>query len=178
MKGTFGDLDEMKIPFRLDVKPIKQQPYRLNPLYKEKVKFELDQMLEAGLIEPVKESEWISPVVVQEKETSREVRICVDLRKLNDSCLHDPFPTRFIDEVLENVGGQEMHSFIDGFSGYHQVRIAKEDCYNTIFAMEWGCYQYMVIPFGIKNASAIFSIIVVASFKDYIPKSIEVSFDD
>ena len=93
MKGTVGDLDEMKIPFRLDAKPVKQQPYRLNPRYKEKVKFEVDQMLEGGLIEPVEESQWISPVVVQEKETSREVRICADLRKSNDSCLHDPFPT-------------------------------------------------------------------------------------
>ena len=72
-----------------------------------------------GLIEPVEESEWIIPIVIQEKETSREVRIYVDLRKLNDSCLHDPFLTRFTDEVLENVGGQEMYSFKDGFSVYH-----------------------------------------------------------
>ena len=50
-------------------------------------------MLEGGLIEPVEESQWIIPVVIKEKETSREVRICVDLRKSNDSCLHDPFPT-------------------------------------------------------------------------------------
>ena len=65
-------------------------------------------------------------MVVQDKKTG-EVWICVDLRKLNDSCMHDPFPTPFTDEVLEGVGGQEMYSFIDGFSGYHQVRITKED---------------------------------------------------
>ena len=109
----------MKTPFRPDAKPVKQQPYRLNPRYKEKVKFEVDQILEARLIEAVKESKWIILVVVQEKETSREVRIYVDLRKLNDSCLHDPFQTRFTNEVLENVGGQEMYSFADGFSVYH-----------------------------------------------------------
>ena len=63
----------------------------------------------------------------RQKKASWEVRICVDLRKLNDACLHDPFPAPFIDEVLENVGGQEMYSFTDGFSGYHQIRIAKED---------------------------------------------------
>jgi hypothetical protein len=68
------------------------------------VKIELNRMLEAGIIEPVKELEWISPMVVQDKNT-REIRICVDLRKLNDACLHDPFPTSFIDEVLDNVGG-------------------------------------------------------------------------
>ena len=82
-------------------------------------------MLEAGIIEPVEESEWISPMLVQDKKTS-EVWICVNLRKLNDACLHDQFPTPFTDEVLEGVGSQEMYSFIDGFSGYHQIRIAKD----------------------------------------------------
>jgi hypothetical protein len=43
---------------------------------------------------------------------------------MNDAFLHDPFPTPFIDEVLENEGGQDAYSFIDGFSGYHQIRIA------------------------------------------------------
>ena len=50
-------------------------------------------------------------MVVQEKKTKGEIRICVDLRKLNDACLHDHFPTPFTDEVLDNVGGQEVYSF-------------------------------------------------------------------
>jgi hypothetical protein len=72
-------------------------------------------------------------MVFQEKNQGG-IRICVDLRKLNDACLHDPFPTPFIDEVLENVGGQEAYSFTDGFSGYHQIKIAPEDRYKTTFA--------------------------------------------
>ena len=106
MKGIVSNLGEMKIPLRPDAKLVKQRPYRLNPRYKAKVKAELDRMLEAGVIEPIKELEWISPVVKQDKKTSGEVRICVDLRKLNDVCLHDPFPTPFTDDVLENVRGQ------------------------------------------------------------------------
>jgi hypothetical protein len=90
-------------------------------------------MLEAGIIEPVEESEWIIPMVVQDKKTGG-IRICIDLRKLNDACLHDPFPMPFTDEVLENVGGQEAYSFTDGFSGYHQIRIAQEDRYKMTFA--------------------------------------------
>ena len=70
-------------------------------------------------------------MVVQEKKTKGEIRICVDLRKLNDACLHDPFPNPFTDEVLDNVGGQEVYSFTDGFSGYHQIRIALEDLLET-----------------------------------------------
>ena len=57
-------------------------------------------------------------MVVQDKKTD-EVQICVDLRKLNDACMHDPFPTSFTDEVIEGVGGQEMYSFTYGFFVYH-----------------------------------------------------------
>jgi hypothetical protein len=94
-------------------------------------------MLEASIIEPVEESEWISPEVVKEKKQGG-IRIYVDLRKFNDACLHDPFPTPFTDEVLENVGGQEAYSFTNGFSGYHQINIALEERYKTIVATEWG----------------------------------------
>ena len=105
------------------MKLVKQRPYRLNPRYKEKVKQELDKMIIVGIIEPVEESEWVSPMVVQDKKEKDEIRICVDLRKLNDASVHDPFTTPFTDEVLDNVGGQEVYSFTDGFSGYHQTRI-------------------------------------------------------
>ena len=71
-------------------------------------------MLDAKIIKPVEESEWISPMVVQDKKTG-EVQICVDLIRLNDACMHDPFPTPFTDEALEGVGGQEMYSFTYGF---------------------------------------------------------------
>jgi hypothetical protein len=94
----------------------------MNPVYKHKVKAEIDKMLEDGIIEPVEESQWISPMVVQEKKKGG-IRICVDLRKLNDSFLHDLFPTPFTDEVLENVGGQEAYSFTDGFSGYQLLHM-------------------------------------------------------
>jgi hypothetical protein len=56
-------------------------------------------MLEASIIEAIEESEWISTMVVQEKKQGG-IMICVDLRKLNYACLHDPFPTTFTNEVL------------------------------------------------------------------------------
>ena len=61
-------------------------------------------MLDARIIEPVEESEWISPMLVQDKKMG-EVHIYVNLRKLNDACMHDPFLTPFIDEVIEGVSG-------------------------------------------------------------------------
>jgi hypothetical protein len=97
---------------------------------------------------------------------------------MNYSCLHDPFPTPFTDELLDNVGGQEVYSFTDGFSGYHRIRIAKEDIHKTTFATEWGSYQYTVIPFGLKNAPTIFSRVVVKAFKEFLHKFMEAYFDD
>jgi hypothetical protein len=90
MKGIQGPMGEMSIPLKPSARPVKQRPYTLNPKYKEKVEIELDRMLEVGIIEPVEESEWISPMVEQDKKTG-EIRICIDIRKFNDACLHNPF---------------------------------------------------------------------------------------
>jgi hypothetical protein len=106
-------------------------------------------------------------MVVQEKNQGG-IRICVDMRKLNYACQHDKFPTTFTDEVLENVGGQEAYSFTDGFSGYHQIKIAPEDRHKTTFAAEWGSYQYTVMPFGLKNAPTIVSKVFIDGFKEFI----------
>ena len=64
------------------------------------MKAKSDRMLDLGIIKPMEESEWIIPMVVQDKNIG-EIRICVDLRKLNDACVHDSFPTPFTDEVLK-----------------------------------------------------------------------------
>jgi hypothetical protein len=92
-------------------------------------------MLEEGIVEPVEESKWIIHMVVKDKKLG-EIIICVDLRKLNDACLHDPFPTPFSNEVLDNVGGQEFYSFTDEFSSHHQIKIAKQDRHKNTFAIE------------------------------------------
>ena len=87
----------------LNANPRKHRPYRLNPKYKGKVKEEINKMLLEGIIESVEEYKWIIPIVIQEKKT-RGIKLCVNLRKLNDACVMDPFPTPFTDEVLESVG--------------------------------------------------------------------------
>jgi hypothetical protein len=136
IKGMVGEIGEMTIPLRAEARPIRERPCRLNPIYKKKVNADIDRMLEADIIKPMEESKWISPMVVQEKKQGG-IRICIDLRKLNDACPHDLFSTTFTDEALENVGGHEVYSFTDRFSGYHQIKIISEDKYNTTFSTEW-----------------------------------------
>jgi len=59
----------------------------------------------ARISEPIEESDWVS----QEKKKKGNIRICIDLRKLKYACVHDPFPTPFRDETLNNVGGHESY---------------------------------------------------------------------
>lgn len=125
----------------------------------------------------MEESEWISLMVVQNKKTD-DIKICVELQKLNDTYKHDPFPTPFMDETMENVGGQETYSFTDGFLGYHQVQITEEDWNKNTFVIEWGYFQYTMTQFGLKTAPTIFPIIVVVAFKEFMRKFLEAYLDD
>ena len=117
----------------------------------------------------MEESKWINPMVSQDKKIEG-IRICVDLRNLHDACVHDPFSTPFMDEILKNVGGNEVYSFTNGFLGYHHVKIVEEDKYKKTLVMDWGSFSYIVMPFGLKNTPTIFSKIIVAEFKKFMHK--------
>ena len=135
-------------------------------------------MLEVGLIFSVDEVEWIGPIVIQNKRDTKEIRVYVDYRSLNNACVHDPFLVPFSDEVLDNVAGKEYYSFTDGFSGYHQVRIVEEDRKKTMLTIEWGSYTYHVMTFGLNNAPTMFSRIFIVAFRDYIHQLLELYMDD
>lgn len=71
-----------------------------------------------------------------------------------------------------------MYSFINGFFGYHQIKIALEDRSKMNFMTEWGCFQYTAMPFRLKNAPEFFSHIVIDAFKYFSHKFLEVYLDD
>jgi len=121
LKGIKGDIGEMKIVLRPDSCPMKHKLYRLNPRVKEKVKREIDKMLQAGIIFLIDEAEWISPIVIQNRKDATKIKVCFDYRNLDNAQVCDPFLTPFSDEVLDNVVGNKSYSFTDEFSGYHQV---------------------------------------------------------
>ena len=90
----------------------------------------------------------------------------------------DYFPLPFTDSVLDAVVGHECYSFLDGFSGYNQVKIAKEDQLKTTFTTDWGTYAYMVMPFGLCNAPATFQRVMTQAFQKYLRISMEIFLDD
>lgn len=95
-------------------------------------------MLAARIIQPMEESEWVNPMMVKEKKTKGDIRICIELWKLNDACVRDSFPILFTNEVLYNDGRQEAYLFIDGFSRYRQIKIASKDRRKPKLTIEWG----------------------------------------
>ena len=90
----------------------------------------------------IEESDWVSPKGIQHKKMARGgIRVCVDFQNINvAACVHDPFPTPFSDEVLDQAVGKEAYSFTERFSRYHhQVRIVKE--YNFRHGVGFLCLQ-------------------------------------
>ena len=118
----------MNIQLLPDVKLVKRRPYKLAHKYKDIVKYEIDNMLKESIIYPVDQSKWASPTVVQSKKHDpKKLRVCVDFRCLNKVTLTNPFPTPFANEIINEVVGYECYSFKNGFFGYNQVPIAKEE---------------------------------------------------
>ncbi|CAA7046689.1 unnamed protein product [Microthlaspi erraticum] len=132
---------------------------RLNPNLKEVVKKEIMKLLKAGVIYPISDSAWVSPVHVVPKKGGITViknehdeliptrtitghRMCVDYRKLNSSTRKDHYPLPFIDQMLERLANHQYYCFLDGYSGFFQIPIHPDDQEKTTFTCPYGTYAY------------------------------------
>ena len=104
--------------------------------------------------------------------------MCVDFRDLNKASPKDNFPLPHIDVLVDNTAGHTLLSFMDGFLGYNQIKMAPEDMEKTSFITPWGTYCYRVMPFGLKNAGVTYQRVATIFLHDLIHKEIEVYVDD
>ena len=118
-----------------------------------KIKEEVTTQLKVGFIKPVHQAKWIANVMPVPKKDGK-VRMCVDFRDLNKAYPKDDFPFPHIDVWVDNTVGSALMSFMDGFLGYNQIKMAPKDMTKTTFTTKWGIYYYMVMSFGLKNAGA------------------------
>jgi hypothetical protein len=80
----------------------------------------------------------------------------VDFTSLNKACPKDPYPLLRIDQIVDSTAGCDLLCFLDAISGYHQIKMAKEDEEKTSFITACGLYCYVCMPFGLKNTGATF----------------------
>ncbi|GJR00440.1 reverse transcriptase domain-containing protein [Tanacetum coccineum] len=184
-----------KIKLLDDKKPVVQKQRRLNPNMQEVVKKEIMKLLDTGIIYPIIDSHWVSPihcvpkkggitVVTNENDelvptrTITGWRVCIGYRKLNEATAKDHFHLPFMDQMLERLAGNKYFCFLDGFSGYFQIPIDPNDQEKTTFTCPFGTYAYRRMPFGLCNAPATFQRCMLAIFHDMIEESVEVFMDD
>jgi len=97
--------------------------------------------------------DWLAnPVLVRKK--NNEWIMCVDYTDLNKHCPKDPFGLPHIDEVVDSTAGCELLSFLDCYSGYHQISLKEDDQIKTSFITPFGAYCYTTMSFGLKNVGA------------------------
>ena len=122
LKAYDTEIIQHKIPLREKQKPFKQKLRRIIPIKMPLVEKEIKKMYEAGIIVPVRFSDWVSNLVAVRKKTG-EIRLCFDFRNLNRASLKDNYPLPKMEHILQRVVGSKRISLLDGFSGYNQVLV-------------------------------------------------------
>jgi hypothetical protein len=134
-------------------------------------------LLEAEFIKEVRHLEWLAnPILVKKK--SGKWRMCVDYTSLNKACLKVPFPLPRIDQIVDSTAGCETLSFLDAYSGYHQIKMKKSDQLTTSFITPFGMYCYVTMPFGLWNAGTTYQQCMQHVFGEHIGPTVEAYVDD
>ena len=172
MPGISPDLITHKLNIDSSRKTVKQKKRNFAPERQEDIKEEVEKLLKAGFIEEIQFPEWLAnPVMV--KKANGKWRMCVDFTDLNDACPKDCYPLPRIDTLIDATTGHEMLSFMDGFSGYNQIKMHKEDIPKVSFITDFGVYCYLLMAFGLKNAGATYQRLVNKIFKHLIGRTME-----
>ncbi|XP_055932981.1 uncharacterized protein LOC129963003 [Argiope bruennichi] len=137
-----------------DCVPKRLAPYRVPIVLQGEVERQVQELLEAGLIEH-SESDWAHPVVCVAKKNG-SIRLCVDYRQLNKYTIADAYPMKLVTELLYEIGKASFISILDLTKGYWQIPMKPEAKHYTAFITHSGLYQWNVMPFGMKNAGSTF----------------------
>ncbi|GJW72343.1 reverse transcriptase domain-containing protein [Tanacetum coccineum] len=158
IKGIDPRFCTHKILMEEDYKPAVQSQRRVNPKIHEVIKKEVIKLLDAGMIYPISDSPWVSPIHCVPKKGGITVVANED---------NELIPTRL-------VTGWRVY----GFSGYFQIPIDPQDQEKTTFTCPYGTFAYRRMPFGLCNAPGTFQRCMMAIFHDMIEKTMEVFMDD
>ncbi|KAK1652370.1 hypothetical protein QYE76_070175 [Lolium multiflorum] len=190
LKGISPSICQHAINMEDDAKPVVEPQRRLIPKMKDVVRNEVLRLLEAGIIYPIADSRWVSPVHCVPKKGGMTVvpndndelipqrvvvgyRMCIDYRKVNKVTKKDHYPLPFIDQMLERLSKNTHFCFLDGYSGFSQIAVKAKDQEKTTFTCPYGTYAYRRMPFGLCNAPATFQRCMSAIFHGFCESIVE-----
>lgn len=161
--------------------PVHSRHYPFPMSLKEEVEKQVQQLLDDGIIRPSR-SPYNSPVWIVPKKAdssgTKQYRMVIDYRKLNTVTIADRYPIPDINEVIAHLGRNTFFSVLDLKSGFHQIPLRESDIEKTSFSINNGKYEFVRLPFGLKNAPAIFQRTLDDILNEYIGKFCQVYVDD
>lgn len=177
-QNNFGDEPSN---IRCAIRLAKDQPFhcaprRLSYDEKNKVRVILDDLLEQKVIRP-SQSQYCSPIVLVKKKDG--IRMCVDYRTLNKHTVRDNYPLPVIEDQMDLLSNKRYFSCLDLKSGFHHVSMAEDSVPLTAFVTPHGQFEYLRMPFGLKNAPSVFQRFINAIFRSLIDNNkIMIYMDD
>jgi len=132
MPGLDPEIAMHHLNIKPGAKPIKQQQRRFFPDIMEAIETEVNKLIECGFIREEQHPDWVANIVPVPKKNEK-IRICIDFRDINFACPKDEFPLPITDVMIDNTYGFDRMSFMDGFSGYNQIKMYPEDEKHTAF---------------------------------------------
>ena len=177
MPGIPRDVAEHSLDIRAGARPVKQPLRRFDEEKRRAIGEEIHKLMAAGFIKEVFHPEWLAnPVLVRKK--GGKWRMCVDYTGLNKACPKVPYPLPRIDQIVDSTAGCETLSFLDAYSGYHQIRMKESDQLATSFITPFGMYCYVTMSFGLRNAGATYQRCMNHVFGEHIGRTVEAYVDD
>jgi hypothetical protein len=167
MLGVPRELVEHKLKVYPQARPIQQKLRRFTPDKREVIHAELARLVVVGFIREVPHPEWLANPILVLKKNKVDWHMCVDYIDLNKHCPKDPFGLPRIDQVVDSTTGCSILSFLDCYSGYHQISLAKEDEEKTAFITSFGAFCYTSMSFGLKNARATYQRAIQTCLADH-----------
>lgn len=161
--------------------PIYSKMYRYPEVHRGEVNRQIGEMLKDGIIResnsPYNSPIWIVPKKLG-RDNQQQWRIVIDYRKLNDMTIEDRFPMPNIEDIFDKLGNCQYFSTIDLAKGFHQVEMDPDDIHKTAFSTANGHYEFLRMPFGLRNAPATFQRLINNILREFIGKICLVYLDD
>jgi hypothetical protein len=167
---------EFKIELQPGTAPVAKAPYKMSPVELKELKIQLQGLFDKGYIHPSISPWGCSALFVEKKD--KELRLCVDYRPLNAVTIKNKYPLSCIDILFDQLAGAQVFSKIDLRFGYHQIKIRAEDIPKTAFTIRYGLFKYLVMSFGLMNASAHFMYLMNSVFMSELDKFAILFIDD